>query len=74
MRLADLLYKVYENTTIWIAEDPSNSEGIYFGSAKEVTLRLAAAYEVVEIYPEHYPAINNFVGISIIVKKSEYTR
>ncbi len=61
MRLADLLYKVYENTTIWVAEDPSNSEGIYFGTAKEITLHVAAAYDVVEIYPEHYPAIGNLV-------------
>ena len=71
MRLIDLLYKVYENTTVWIAEDPRNSEGIYFGPAKEITLRTAADYEVVEIYPEHYPAINNYVGITIIVKKTE---
>ncbi len=71
MRLADLLYKVYENTTVWIAEDPSISEGIYFGPAKDITIRIAAAYEVVEVYPEHYPAINNFVGITIIVKKVE---
>lgn len=71
MKLTDLLYKVYENVTVWIAEDPTNSEGIYFGPAKDITLRLASAYEVVEIYPEHYPAINNFVGISIIVKKME---
>lgn len=71
MRLADLLYKVYENTTVWIAEDPTNSEGIYFGPAKEITLRMAAAYEVVEIYPEHYPAIGNLAGITIIVKKKE---
>ena len=69
MKLTDLLYKVYENTTVWIAEDPSISEGIYFGPAKEITLRTAAAYEVVEIYPEHYPAIGNLVGITIIVKK-----
>ncbi|WP_368273962.1 hypothetical protein [Intestinimonas butyriciproducens] len=71
MRLADLLYKVYENTTIWVAEDPSNSEGIYFGSAKEITLRVAAAYEVVEIYPKCYPAIGNLTGITVIVKKRE---
>lgn len=71
MRLADLLYKVSENTTVWIAEDPTNSEGIYFGPAKEITLRTAAAYEVVEVYPEHYPAINNYVGITIIVNKLE---
>ncbi len=71
MRLADLLYKVYENTTVWIAEDPTNSVGIYFGPAKEITLRMAASYEVVEIYPEHYPAIGNFAGITIIVKKKE---
>lgn len=71
MRLADLLYKVCENTTVWIAENPNNSEGIYFGPAKEITLRTAAAYEVMEVYPEHYPAIGNFVGITIIVKKVE---
>lgn len=71
MRLADLLYKIYENTTVWVAEDPSNSEGIYFGLAKEITLRVAASYEVVEIYPEHYPAIGNFVGISVIVRRVE---
>ncbi len=71
MKLTDLLYKVYENTTVWIAEDPSISDGIYFGPAKEITLRTAAAYEVVEIYPEHYPAIGNLAGITIIVKKGE---
>ena len=71
MRLADLLYKVYEHTTVWVAEDPNNSEGIYFGPAGEITLRTAAAYEVVEVYPEHYPAINNYVGITIIVNKLE---
>lgn len=68
MKLTDLLYKVYENTTVWIAEDPSISEGIYFGPAKAITLRTTAAYEVAEIYPEHYPAIGNLVGITIIVK------
>jgi len=71
MKLTNLLYKVHEKTTVWIAEDPSISEGIYFGLAKDITLRVAATYEVVEIYPEHYPAINNFVGITIIVKKVE---
>lgn len=71
MRLADLLYKVYENTTVWIAEDPTNSEGTHFGTVKDITLHMAASYEVVEIYPEHYPAIGNYVGITIIVKKKE---
>ena len=71
MKLADLLYKVYENTTVWIAEDPSISEGIYFGLAKEITLRTAADYEVIEVYPEHYPAIGNLVGITVIVKRME---
>ena len=47
MKLTDLLYKVYENTTVWISEDPSVSEGIYFGPAKEIALRTAAAYECV---------------------------
>lgn len=71
MKLTDLLYKVYENTTVWIAEDPTNSEGIYFGAAGDIPLRTAAKYEVVEVYPEHYPAINNLVGITIIVKEKE---
>lgn len=71
MQLVDLLYKVNEDTTVWISDDPSQSEGIYFGPAKEIALRTAAAYEVVEFYPEHYPAINNYVGITIIVKGME---
>lgn len=71
MRLIDLLCKVYENTTVWISEDPTESGGVYFGTAREIQLRTAATYEVVEIYPEHYPAIGNFVGITIIVKKTE---
>lgn len=71
MRLTDLLYKMDENTTVWVAEDPSKSEGIYFGLAKEITLRVAASYEVVEIYPEHYPAIGNLAGISVIVRRME---
>ena len=71
MKLTDLLYKVYENTTVWIAEDLNNSEGIYFGAAGDICLRTAAKYEVVKVYPEHYPAINNFVGITIIVKEKE---
>lgn len=71
MRLVDLLYKVYENTPVWIAEDPAKSEGIYFGPVKEITLRAAANYEVIEVYLEHYPAIGNLVAITIIVKKME---
>lgn len=73
MRLADLLYKVDENVTIWVAEDPNNSEGIYFGAAGEIQFRTAAIYQVVEFYPERYPAIGNHVGITIIVKKVEAT-
>lgn len=69
MKLTKLLSKVYERTTVWIAEDPSNSEGLYFGAAGDIKLREAIGYEVVEMYPEHYPAIGNLVGISIIVKK-----
>lgn len=69
MRLLDLLYKINGSTTVWIAEDPSKSEGIYFGFAEDVKLCDAKGYEVVELYPEHYPAIYNFAGISIIVKK-----
>lgn len=71
MKLLDLLYKVYDNTTIWVAEDPSKSEGIYFGTVGEMKLRDAKKYEVVAIYPECYPAIYNFSGITIIVKDLE---
>ena len=69
MKLTDLLYKVPEGTTVWIAEDPNNTEGLYFGPAGDIKLRDAKGYEVVELYPEHYPAIHNFVGLSIIVKR-----
>ncbi len=71
MKLTDLLYKVYENTTIWVSDDPSKSEGIYFGPAGNILFRTAAAYTVVEIYPECYPAIGNLAGITIIVKEKE---
>lgn len=70
MKLADLLSRVYENTTIWVSENPNESEGIYFGAAGEIPLRTAMSYEVVEVCPEHYPAINNLVGITVIVKKT----
>lgn len=71
MRLVDLLYKMYENTTIWVAEDPTISVGVYFGAAGNIQFRTAAAYEVVEFYPECYPAIGHIAGITIIVKKME---
>lgn len=69
MRLIDLLDKIYNSTTVWIAEDPANPEGIYFGFAGDIQLRVASGYEVVEIYPEAYPAIHRFTGITIIVRK-----
>ena len=69
MRLLDLLYKIDICTTVWISEDPKKTEGIYFGRAGEAKVRDMKGYEVVKIYPEHYPAIYNFAGISIIVKK-----
>lgn len=62
---------MYENTTVWIAEDPNNSEGVYFGTVGEIRFRTAAPYEVVEFCPERYPAIGNIAGITIIVKKME---
>lgn len=71
MRLVDLLSKVYKNTTVWIAEDPTRSEGIYFGAAGDAPINEFENYEIVELYPEHFPAIGNFVGISIIVQKME---
>ena len=69
MKLFDLLCKIYENTTVWISDDPSNSDGIYFGAAGEIKLRDTKGYEVVELYPEAYPAIQNFFGVTIIVRK-----
>ena len=72
MRLLDLLDKVSESTTVWIAEDPTVSEGIYFGRAGDVKVFEARGYEVVEFYPEHYPVIYNFAGISIIVRKDAH--
>lgn len=69
MQLNNLLTKFYENVTVWISEDPSKCEGIYFGAVGDMKLRTAAPYDVVEIYPEHYPAIGNLAGITVIVKK-----
>lgn len=69
MKLTELLYKMPEGTTVWIAEDASKSEGIYFGFAGDMKLRDAKGFEVVELYPEHYPAIYNFAGITVIVRK-----
>lgn len=71
VRLTDLLPKVYKNTTIWIAEDPSDSEGIYFGAAGDAPTNELANYEIVELYPEQFSAFGTFVGISIIVKEME---
>ena len=69
IKLTELLYKISEHTTVWIAEDPSNSNGLYLGPVGEIKLRDVKGYEVVELYPEHYPAIYNFAGITIIVRK-----
>lgn len=71
MKLTDMLYKVYENTTVWIAEDPTDPVGIYFGAAGDIQLRTAVKYDVVKIYPERYPAIGNICGITIVVKERE---
>lgn len=69
MKLTELLYKVPDGTTVWVAENPDNPDGLYFGHAGDMKLRDAKGYEVVELYPEHYPAVYNFAGISIIVRK-----
>lgn len=68
MRLLDQLYKISEDTPVWVSEDASSAEGIYLGPVGEMKLHDAKGYEVVEIYPERYPAIGS-LGISIIVKK-----
>lgn len=69
MKLTELIYHIHDGTTVWISDDPSKSDGIYFGFAGDIKIGDAKGYEVVEIYPEHYPAIYNFAGITIIVKK-----
>lgn len=69
MKLYDFLSKIYENSTIWIGLDPENSEGVYFGAARDVTVSVAKKYEVVEFYVERYPAIGGLFGISIIVRE-----
>ena len=69
MKLTELLYRVNESTTVWISEDPTTTEGLYFGFAGDMKLRDAKGYEVVKLYPEHYPAIYNFAGITVIVRK-----
>ena len=71
MKLIDLLQTIYKNVTIWVAEDPTRSEGIFFGNVGDISLKTAKGYEVVSVYPESYPAIHGFTGISIIVKKVE---
>lgn len=67
MKLSQLLPCIDQDVHIWIAVDPSKSTGLYFGPVSEVPPQLQQKYDVVEIYPEHYPAIYNFAGISIIV-------
>ncbi len=67
MKLSQLLPYIYQNVCVWIAVDPSKSTGLYFEPVSEVPPLLQQEYDVVEIYPEHYPAIYNFAGISIIV-------
>ena len=71
MRLVDLLYKISDSVTVWISEDPSVSTGIYFGFVGDIQLKTAMGYDVVEVYPESYPAIYGFTGITVIVKKVE---
>jgi len=71
MKLIDLLCVLHDSVTVWIAEDPSRSEGLYFGNVGDITLKDIKNYEVISVYPESYPAIYNFTGISIIVKKKD---
>ena len=69
MKLRDLAKIVNPETTIWVSTDPSNSEGIYFGQAQNIPVYLESLENEIEtIYPEKYPAIYGFTGISIIFK------
>lgn len=69
MRLIDILYKIPDDTTVWIGESPDAEDGIYFDIAGDVPVKIARRYEVVSIYPERYPAAS-CTGISIIVKET----
>lgn len=70
MRLSQILPLLCRDTTIWISEDPSVSEGLYFGPAGEAAAFLKKDYNVKEIYPEYYPSIYNFAGITILVTEA----
>lgn len=69
MRLLDLLYKIDDDVTVWISTDSKDdSECIYFGETGEIPISVAKGYDVVELYPERYPAMF-CTGITVIVKK-----
>lgn len=69
MRLFDLLYKIDDDSVVWISTDPNDDAGcIYFGEVGDIPVSIAKGLDVVGLYPEKYPAMY-CVGISIIVKK-----
>lgn len=69
MRLLDLLYKVPEDTMVWISPSWQNEdECIYFGEAGAIPIRTAKGYEVSSLFPEKYPA-RYCTGITVIVTK-----
>jgi hypothetical protein len=70
MKLTDFAYRMNEDTMVWIAENPTSDEGLYFGTIGEMRFHFAKNYEVVEFYAEHYDAAY-CCGITIIVKKIE---
>ena len=69
MKLTDLANLMYVDTAVWITEDPEGDSGLYFGSLGNMSFQLMKSYEVVEIWPERYPALGNRSGISIHVRK-----
>ena len=70
MKLKDLLYKISENTVIWITDYPAYPECIYCGPAGEMSFHVARKYEVLEISARYFPALEAF-GITVIVKTTE---
>lgn len=70
MLLKELINHMYENTTIWITENPNMSEGLFFNGVKYFDKEGDLANRwVKEFYPEHYHSIGGICGITIVVEE-----
>lgn len=69
MKLKDLLYKISENTVIWITDYPTSPDCLYCGRAEDMPHSLGQKWEVLEISARYFHSQEAF-GITIIVKPS----